>query len=98
MVVYLAIGLTDITNKISDVENLAASNPDLWTDDYKGAKIAEILTGASDGMALWLRVVMAVLPVIFMAIGYYVTMRKYIIDEEKYDEILTEVKKRHGEE
>ena len=98
MVVYLAIGLTDITNKISDVENLAASNPDLWTDDYKGAKIAEILTGASDGMALWLRVVMAVLPVVFMAIGYYVTMRKYIIDEEKYDEILTEIKKRHGEE
>ncbi len=98
MVVYLAIGLTDITNKISDAENLALTNPDVWTEAYKQNYIADVLAGASAGMTLSLRVVMAVLPVIFMAIGYYVTMKKYIIDEEKYDEILTELKKRHGEE
>ena len=98
MIVYLAIGLTDITNKISDVENQAAANPELFTPENKAAQIAEILSGASDGMAFALRCVMAVLPIIFMAVGYFVTMRKYFLDEEKYDEILAELKKRHGEE
>lgn len=97
MVVYLAIGLTDITNKISEAENLALSDPGLWTQEYKETYIAGVLGGASSGMSLALRIVMAILPVVFMAIGYYVTMRKYIIDEEKYDEILTELKKRNGE-
>lgn len=98
MVVYLAIGLTEITNKISEAENLAMSNADVWTTAYKENYIADVLSGASSGMTLALRVVMAVLPVIFMAIGYYVNMKKYIIDEEKYDEILTELKKRNGGE
>ncbi|MCQ2471864.1 MAG: glycoside-pentoside-hexuronide (GPH):cation symporter [Clostridia bacterium] len=98
MVVYLAIGLTEITNKISNAENLALQNPDLWTVKYKANYIAEVLSGASSGMTLALRIVMAVLPVIFMGIGYFITMRKYIIDEKKYDEILTELKARHGEE
>ncbi len=98
MVVYLAIGLTDITNKISDAENNALSNPSIWTDTYKAGYIADVLSGASGGMTLALRIVMAILPVIFMGIGYYVTMKKYVIDEKKYDEILTELKKRNGEE
>ena len=98
MVVYLAIGLTEITNKISEAENLAMSNADVWTTAYKENYIADVLSGASSGMTLALRVVMAVLPVVFMAIGYYVNMKKYIIDEEKYDEILTELKKRNGGE
>lgn len=98
MVVYLAIGLTDITNKISEAENLALSNPKLWTVEYKANYVAGVLSEASNGMTMALRIVMAVLPVLFMAIGYYVTMRKYIIDEKKYDEILAELKARNGEE
>lgn len=94
MVVYLAIGLTDITNKISEAENLAISNPELWTVDYKAEYVAGVLSQASGGMTLALRCVMAVLPVLFMAIGYYVTTRKYKIDEAEYDRILSELKKK----
>lgn len=94
MVVYLAVGLTDITNKISDAENLAMSSPELWTVEYKADYIAGVLSEASGGMTLALRCVMAILPVVFMAIGYYVTMRKYKIDEKEYDRILSELDKR----
>ena len=76
MVVYLAIGLTDITNKIADAENAAISNPEVWTEAYKTSYIEEILTGATDGMTFALRAVMAFLPIIFMGIGVLITMKK----------------------
>lgn len=94
-VVYLAIGLTAITNKISDAENMAVSNPDVWTADYKANYIGEVLAGADSNMTLALRIVMAILPVVFMAIGYFVITRKYIIHEDKYNEILRELEKRN---
>ncbi len=94
MVVYLAIGLTDITNKISQAENAAISNPDLWTVDYKADYISGVLSEASDGMTFALRAVMAVLPIIFMGIGYIITMKKYKIDEDEYQRILSELKKK----
>lgn len=97
MVVYLAIGLTEITNKISEAENLAMSDPGLWTVEYKAAYVADVLSGASNGMTLALRCVMAILPIVFMGIGYLVTVKKYTIDEESYASMLEELKKRHGE-
>lgn len=94
MVVYLAIGLTDITNKIADAENAAISNPEVWTETYKTNYIEEVLTGATDGMTFALRAVMAFLPIIFMGIGVFVTMKKYKIDEKEYERILVELEKR----
>ena len=97
MVVYLAIGLTDITNKIADAENAAISNPEVWTETYKTNYIEEVLTGATDGMTFALRAVMAFLPIIFMGIGVFVTMKKYKIDEKEYERILSELEKRKAE-
>ncbi len=94
MVVYLAIGLTDITNKISEAENNAISNPEIWTDTFKSAYIENVLSDASDGMTFALRAVMAALPIIFMGIGYLVTMKKYKIDEKEYQRILDELEAR----
>ena len=97
MVVYLAIGLTDITNKIADAENAAISNPEIWTEAYKNTYIEDVLTGATDGMTFALRAVMAFLPIIFMGIGVLITMKKYKIDEKEYDRILSELEKRKAE-
>ena len=94
MVVYLAVGLTDITNKISEAENAAISNPDLWTVEYKADYISGVLSGASDWMTFALRAVMVVLPIVFMGIGYYITFRKYKIDEKEYQRILSELEKK----
>ena len=96
MVVYLAIGLTDITNKISAAENSAISDPSVWTVEYKASYIENILSEASDGMTLALRCVMTVLPVVFMGIGFYVISKKYKIDEEEYDRILSEIRKKEN--
>lgn len=96
MVVYLAIGLTDITNKISAAENSAISDPSVWTVEYKASYIENILSEASDGMTLALRCVMTVLPVMFMGIGFYVISKKYKIDEEEYDRILSEIRKKEN--
>lgn len=95
MIVYLAIGLTDITNKISEAENAAIANPGVWTVEYKSQYISSVLEGASDGMTLALRCVMAILPIIFMGIAYFITMKKYKIDEDEYDKILSELKARN---
>lgn len=95
MVVYLAIGLTNITNEISSAENAAISNPSVWTVEYKAAYIENILSQASSGMTMALRTAMAVLPVIFMAIGFFVISKKYKIDEKEYDRILAEIKARN---
>jgi len=95
MLVYIAIGLTGITNRISDIENEAVAGK--LTAELKATKISEILATADASMTLWLRIVMATLPVIFMAIGFYVIRKKYILHEEKYSEILAEIKARNGE-
>ncbi len=95
MVVYLAVGLTDITNKISEAENAAISNPGLWTVDYKADYISGVLEGASDFMTFALRSVMVILPIVFMGIGYLITVKKYKIDENEYKRILDELEKRH---
>jgi melibiose permease/lactose/raffinose/galactose permease len=95
MVVYLAVGLTDITNKISEAENAAISNPDLWTVDYKADYISSVLADASDFMTFALRSVMVVLPIVFMGIGYLITVKKYKIDENEYNRILAELEARN---
>lgn len=97
MIVYLAIGLTEITNKISDAENFALREPEVWTPEYKAGYIEQVLSGASSGMTLALRAVMAVLPVVFMGIGYIVLSRKYKIDEAEYDRIMSELEARKAE-
>ncbi len=97
MIVYLAIGLTDITNKISNAENSALSDPATWTAEYKASYIESVLSGASDGMTFALRCVMAILPVVFMAVGFYIISKKYKIDEDEYDKILSELNKREQE-
>lgn len=94
MVVYLAIGLTEITNKISEAENNAISNPEVWTEVYKTNYIEGVLAGASEWMPFALRAVMAALPIVFMGIGLLITFKKYKIDEKEYQRILDELKKR----
>lgn len=94
MVVYLAIGLTEVTNKISEAENLAISNPEVWTEAYKTNHIEAILADTPDWMTFALRAVMAFLPIVFMAIGYLITIKKYKIDEKEYQRILDELKKK----
>lgn len=98
MIVYLAIGYTGISKAISGFENKAVQEAATYTTEQKLADINGALAGADPSMAVWMRVVMCVLPVVFMAIGYFVITKKYIIHEDKYNEILAALKEKKIEE
>ena len=92
MIVYIAIGMTTITNGISEIEKRASLK--LITDTAKASQIKEILDSASSGVTFWLRVCMVVIPILFMTAAYIFMLKKVKIDEEKYKEILAELEAR----
>ncbi|MEI6580377.1 MAG: hypothetical protein WCN92_13075, partial [Eubacteriales bacterium] len=94
MVVYIAIGMTTITNGISQVEKNASLK--LITDTVKTAQIKAILDSASSGVTVWLRVCMVFIPILFMTAAYIFMLKKVKIDEVKYEEILSKIEVRKG--
>ncbi len=104
MAAYLAIGMTDITNKISDVENDASmaigKNPAM-ADAIEKAKtksIEGILGSAPENIAFWLRVSMVVAPVVLIGVAYIVMKKKMKVDEDSYDEMLKAIEARKSAE
>lgn len=93
-VAYLAIGMLNITNGISEVEKKA--NMGDITEVVKTAQIKEILTNAPASISFWLRVIMVVAPVVLIYICYIVMRKKVTIDEEKYKNMLVEIETRKG--
>jgi melibiose permease/lactose/raffinose/galactose permease len=89
MVTYIAIGMTTITNSISEVEK-QASLGDI-TEAQKASMIEKVLNSAPGNTALWLRVSMVVAPIVLIGAAYLVMRAKVKIDENKYKEMLTEI-------
>ncbi len=110
-VVYLIIGMTGITNQISELEksaNLAASaarkaNPaDLEAvlnkiEADKLSEITRVLQSAPDGMALRLALCMAIIPIVLLVVAYIISLKKNKIDEAEYDRMLAEIERRKAE-
>ncbi len=110
-VVYLIIGMTGITNRISELEknaNLAASaarkaNPadleavlnQIEADKLSG--ITEVLQNAPENMALHLALCMAIIPILLLVIAYVISLKKNRIDEAEYDRMLAEIERRKAE-
>lgn len=110
-VVYLAIGMTGITNKISELEQQAnvessaarAANESNLTEVLdkieadKLEKITSVLDGADPSMSLKLALCMAIIPIILVVIAYFVNLSKNKIDEEAYEEMLKKIEERKAE-
>ena len=92
--VYLAIGMTTLTNKISDFEQQA--NLKQITEQEKLVGIETALQSASGAMSLKLALCMAVIPIILLIISYIILAKKNKIDEEEYDRMLKEIEARKG--
>jgi melibiose permease/lactose/raffinose/galactose permease len=90
--VYIAIGMTAITNRITDYENQA--NMGNITEEAKSSGIADVLNGASPSTAFWLKVFIVVLPVLLITIAYFVMRKKMKINEKEYNRMLEEIKAR----
>jgi melibiose permease/lactose/raffinose/galactose permease len=107
-VVYLIIGMTGITNRISALEqeaNVAASAargqnlPDLAAvleniEAEKLQKITEVISSAPASMALKLALCMAVIPIVLLSAAYVISAKKNKIDEAEYDRMVAEINAR----
>ncbi|HOP12155.1 MAG TPA: glycoside-pentoside-hexuronide (GPH):cation symporter [Oscillospiraceae bacterium] len=91
-VVYIAIGMTTLTNGISEVEKNA--NLQLIDETAKTDQIAALLNAAPGSMVLWLRICMTLLPIILIGCAYLVMRKRVKIDENEYKRMLTEIEER----
>lgn len=92
MVVYLCIGMTTLTNGISDLEQKA--NLKLIGEEVKNASVTQLLADAPDYMAITLRLAMVVLPILFIISAYIIMNKKNNIDEEEYRRMVDEISAR----
>lgn len=95
MVVYLCIGMTTLTNGISDLEQQA--NLKLIGEEVKNAGVTQLLENAPGYMSVTLRLVMVILPVVFITTAYFVMKKKNRIDEVEYRRMVDEIAERKNE-
>lgn len=93
--VYLAIGMTTLTNQISDYEQQA--NLHQITEEQKLAGIESALQTASGAMSLKLALCMAIIPIVLLLISQLILSKKNKIDEKEYDRMLKEIEARKAE-
>ena len=91
-VAYLAIGMLNITNGISNVEKDA--NLKLITEAEKTGQIKAILESAPQSITFWLRVIMVVTPIVLIYICYLVMRKKVTTDEQSYKNMIERIELR----
>ena len=89
---YLALGITAITNGISEAERL--SNMGLISAEEKSTMIEQALALGTDSMKMNFRIFIVVVPIILISLAYLVMMKKNKIDEETYDRMMLEISQR----
>jgi melibiose permease/lactose/raffinose/galactose permease len=92
MLFCLAIGVLSFTNKISSLENDASKG--LITAAEKAVAIEEAASFAPSGSAAALLCFLSLVPAVCMISAYLIYRKKIVLSEERYDEILEELKKR----
>ncbi|MCF0137609.1 MAG: MFS transporter [Oscillospiraceae bacterium] len=86
---YLIFGVTNYTNEISVFENQCQMG--LISEAEKLAGISGVISGVSGFQTTGLLLCMALLPCILMLLSYLLYRKHYILDEEEYDRICTEI-------
>jgi sugar (glycoside-pentoside-hexuronide) transporter len=92
MVAYIAIGMTTITNGISEIEKKASLKQ--ISEAVKTSQIEDILANSPPSITFWLRVCMVVAPLVLITAAYFVMRSKVKLDEENYKEMLAEIEAR----
>ena len=86
---YMMFGVTDITNRISDLESAAANGS--ITEAAKLTSIETVMSGVQSGQTMGLLICMTVLPCVLMLISYFLYQKKYTLDEDEYERICKEL-------
>jgi Na+/melibiose symporter-like transporter len=91
-VVYITVGMTAITNKITEFENKA--NMGEISEQIKTEEIAKVLNSAPSSTAFWLKVFIVALPIVLIFAAFFTMKKKVKIDEKEYVRMLSEIEKR----
>jgi len=91
---YLLFHVTDYTNKIAGFEQ--AANQNLITTETKNLEIDNVIAMVDKGQANGMLLFMTIVPFILLLASYFLYIRFYKLDEEKYAEIVQELEKRRG--
>ena len=89
---FAALAITDITNKISNIENEATLGQ--ISEEIKAANIKDILGQVASSTPNWLLVVLTVAPILFLVSSLAVYLTRYKITEDKYAELLKTIEER----
>ena len=88
-VILSLLKIADITDKISEQENLA--NMGTITEAAKLANIKEIIAQVPTEITTWLLVCMTVLPMIIMTITVVLYLKKSKLDEQMYERMRADI-------
>jgi len=94
LIIYLATGVRNYTNQIADIENEAAKG--VMDAVMKSDAIKSILDQVPASKNAALLVCMTVIPAVLGLISYHLYRRKFNITEERYEQILAELKEREA--
>lgn len=90
MLVYLLVGVLDVTNRISDIENAASKN--LITMAEKTSQIEGIIAGVPASQSIALLLFLTLLPAAGILTAYIFYKKYIILDEEYYEKITKEIR------
>ena len=90
--IYMILGVTTYTNRISDYENAASAGT--IDEASKLSSISEVIAGVTSAERIGLLLCICILPCVLMFISYRLYIKHYKLDEEEYDRIVEELKKK----
>ncbi len=93
-VALIALGIDVLAKQISEATQKNASDPIGYPEADMLADINNILAGADTNISQWVIACMSVLPILFILASFILYMKKYKIDEAKYDEICEQIRVR----
>ncbi len=93
---YAVLNITTVTNYISKVENGVYQG--IYAEEDKPALIADALKSIPPETALYMRIVMIVIPIALLILAACVCTKKCTIDEQKYAMILKELAARRAQD
>jgi len=91
MLVFLASGVREYTNRIAVLEQEASLGLDAAA---KMESIKQVLASVPSSKSAALLACMTIIPTIFALISYLIYKKKYTITEERYDKMLLELEER----
>ncbi|MCQ2792410.1 MAG: MFS transporter [Bacilli bacterium] len=90
-VTYSALMATNVAAIMSQISQI---NDDPSIKDKESA-INEVLTTVTNGQVWGLKLFMVIIPLVFMALSYWIVRRYYIIDEPMYEKMCKEIRDRN---